>query len=644
MLLAEQLRQFESASADAIKQTQDTQLRTLMQHAWQYSPFWRHRLVSAGFNPALTDTSSFYHLPPLQRGELQTQAHDLRAHWPGLDPKQLITAVSSGSTGVPVRVEKDARTYMPLYSALSWTEGRWHQRDARLPIAVIGSGVQASTSDSWGSLYQMMGLKGRSEVRNAQQDTLDGHLDWLQSFRPAYLKCSPHTANVVWQCPLLAGCGEVDGNARNLCGRPDHGPDVRCSSSGSVSTTTFWQTALQHATICSMKTGGHSEIRMIKLMLTQPLRVFLLALLLSAGVLTTPAATAQDYNVETGLQAFEAQDYATALENFTQGAMLGHALAQFNLGLMYHQGIGTEQNLEDAMQLYALAAQQGIEQAQFNLGLMYDRGEGVAQDFREAYYWYMQAAEQGSADGQYAVGTMNFYGQGMARNYEEAIRWYQESARQGHRDSQYNLGVMYMSGLGTERNPTVALTWFTMAADNGSVDAQYNSALMYASGQGTERDMTKARDYFAMAAEQGLRDAQTQLGIIYATADVAEISRDYEQARYWFSRSAHRGDSTAQFFLGRIYADGLGTEQDLASAHMWYEISYRFGYEQAVRAMNRLRSQMNPQQLNQSQLMGLRWMTQYAIRNPGSLRQTREAPDDSAIESSGQNVPVSPVI
>ena len=193
-MLAEQLRQFESASADAVKQTQDTQLRTLMQHAWQYSPFWRHRLVSAGFNPALTDTSSFYQLPPLQRGELQTQAHDLRAHWPGLDPKQLITAVSSGSTGVPVRVEKDARTYMPLYSALSWTEGRWHQRDARLPIAVIGSGVQASTSDSWGSLYQMMGLKGRSEVRNAQQDTLDGHLDWLQSFRPAYLKCSPHTA------------------------------------------------------------------------------------------------------------------------------------------------------------------------------------------------------------------------------------------------------------------------------------------------------------------------------------------------------------------------------------------------------------------------------------------------------------------
>jgi hypothetical protein len=53
---------------------------------------------------------------------------------------------------------------------------------------------------------------------------------------------------------------------------------------------------------------------------------------------------------------------------------------------------------------------------------------------------------------------------------------------------------------------------------------------------------------------------------------------------------------------------------------------------------------MNPEQLNQSQLMGLRWMTRYAIRSPSSLQQTRNAPADAAIEGSGQNVPISPVI
>lgn len=205
LMLAEQLRQYETASVDEIRQTQQVQLRTLMQHAWQYSPFWRQRLEQAGFDAALADTSSFGRLPALQRGELQTQGDDIRAHWPGLDSKQIMTAASSGSTGIPVRVEKDARTYMPLYSALSWTEGRWHQRDARLPIAVIGSGTQPSKSDSWGSLYTALGLKGPSEVRNAQQDTLDGHLDWLLAFKPAYLKCSPHLAADLAERTLARG-------------------------------------------------------------------------------------------------------------------------------------------------------------------------------------------------------------------------------------------------------------------------------------------------------------------------------------------------------------------------------------------------------------------------------------------------------
>jgi TPR repeat protein len=229
---------------------------------------------------------------------------------------------------------------------------------------------------------------------------------------------------------------------------------------------------------------------------------------------------------------------------------------------------------------------------------------------------------------------MHFYGQGRAENFEEALTWYQEAARQGHRDSQYNLGVMYLNGLGAEANLTVALTWFTMAADNGSPDAQFNAAVMYATGRGADRDLIKARDYFTMAAELGMRDAQTQLGMLYASDNETELPRNYEQAQFWFNRSAHRGDSTAQFFLGRIYSEGLGTERNLPMAHMWYEISYRFGYEPAVRSMNRLRGEMNPEQLSQSQLMGLRWMTQYAIRNPSSLQTTRDAPADATVEAS----------
>jgi TPR repeat protein len=338
-------------------------------------------------------------------------------------------------------------------------------------------------------------------------------------------------------------------------------------------------------------------------------------------------AAATAYDIQEGLQAFEAQDYEGALANFTDGAMKGHALAQFNLALMYHNGIGTEADYERAMQLYALAAQQGMASAQFNLALMYDRGEGVERDFDEAYYWYMQAAEQGDASGQYAIGTMNFYGQGRPTDYEEAIRWYQEAARQGHRDAQYNLGVMHLSGMGTEEDPVVALTWFTMAADNGSADAQYNAALMFAAGSGTEQDLDKAVEYLEMAGEQGLRDAQTRLGMLYVSTNTPEFPRDYEKARHWFNESAHQGDPLGQFYLGRIYAEGLGVEQSDKIGHMWYEIAMRFGHPAGREYMLDLRTRMTSAEVEEAEVMSLRWMIAYAVRNPGELQLRQETQD-----------------
>ena len=37
----------------------------------------------------------------------------------------------------------------------------------------------------------------------------------------------------------------------------------------------------------------------------------------------------------------------------------------------------------------------GFAYAQYNLGVMYDNGQGVQQDYKEAVKWYRKAAEQG---------------------------------------------------------------------------------------------------------------------------------------------------------------------------------------------------------------------------------------------------------
>ena len=70
-------------------------------------------------------------------------------------------------------------------------------------------------------------------------------------------------------------------------------------------------------------------------------------------------------------------------------------LGCFDLGWMYANGRGVEQDEAKAVELYRAAAEQGWAPAQFNLGLMYANGQGVEQDEAKAVELYRAAAEQG---------------------------------------------------------------------------------------------------------------------------------------------------------------------------------------------------------------------------------------------------------
>ena len=77
-------------------------------------------------------------------------------------------------------------------------------------------------------------------------------------------------------------------------------------------------------------------------------------------------------------EAYEAGDYDVAYERLLPLAQ-GYAPAQYNLGVMYHEGSGVPQDDTEAVKWYRTAAEQGYALAQHNLGLMYQMGLGVPQ-------------------------------------------------------------------------------------------------------------------------------------------------------------------------------------------------------------------------------------------------------------------------
>lgn len=191
LLLKQQIQHYDQSNRLDLKQVQSKQLATLFEHAYRHSTFWHTRLSEAGYPTVQDPFKLLQSLPALTRTNLQQDFVALRARWEGLNEKQLITAQSSGSTGQPVRVEKEAGRYMCYYTATSLTEHEWQTRDPRKTIAILGSGMKPSVRKSWGNVYEMLGLFGKSEVRAAESGTLDDHLDWLADLKPSYLKCSP---------------------------------------------------------------------------------------------------------------------------------------------------------------------------------------------------------------------------------------------------------------------------------------------------------------------------------------------------------------------------------------------------------------------------------------------------------------------
>jgi TPR repeat protein len=177
-------------------------------------------------------------------------------------------------------------------------------------------------------------------------------------------------------------------------------------------------------------------------------------------------------DLEKGRDAYESEDYKTALQEFKPLAENGDSFAQFYLGVMLYRGEGLPQNKTKAAKWLSLAAEQGDPDAQFLIGRMYDEGEGVPLDDNKAFQYFSLAAEQKHALAQFFLGKMYDEGEGTPLNDKMAVKLYSMSAKQGYEVAQYNLGIMYYNGEGTPQDDVYAYVWFSLAAANGFEGAQ----------------------------------------------------------------------------------------------------------------------------------------------------------------------------
>ena len=152
---------------------------------------------------------------------------------------------------------------------------------------------------------------------------------------------------------------------------------------------------------------------------------------------TTAAEAAAEGETEAETKAIPAEAeelYAKALDSIKTLADAGNVKAKKALGDYYFGGYaGIAQDYAKALELYTEAGEKGDADAQAQVGYIYQYGCGIDPDYEKAMEWNNRAAQQGNAQGQAQIGWLYQQGLGVTQNLDEAGRWYTRAADQGNK-------------------------------------------------------------------------------------------------------------------------------------------------------------------------------------------------------------------
>lgn len=114
------------------------------------------------------------------------------------------------------------------------------------------------------------------------------------------------------------------------------------------------------------------------------------------------------------------QNYADALADMRKAAEQGHALAAYNLALLYDSDLAGPADPVAASQWMTRAADAGLAQAMVGMGLIAHREKIAAPSAAD---WFEKAAKAGDPQGQFLFAVALSEGDGRPADARAALRW-----------------------------------------------------------------------------------------------------------------------------------------------------------------------------------------------------------------------------
>jgi hypothetical protein len=267
-----------------------------------------------------------------------------------------------------------------------------------------------------------------------------------------------------------------------------------------------------------------------------------------------------------------------------------------------------------------LACTRGYGEACFNLGLIYHEGIGVAVDDPRAVAFYTEACADGNGESCNNLGNMYLWGRGISKDYSRAAGYIVKACDAGDSLGCSSAGNMYSDGKFVQKDDSRAAEFYAkgLSIDSKKCD-EGNSfwcgfvAMEYENGaDGVAKDIGKARQFYRKACSMDENQSCEDLKKLDANEpkpaqvvnpkppvyqpDPAEAEieaqatlfrsqgRDSEAAPL-FDQACNGGYPKACRELGYMYANGYGVKTDLYRAVNLFSKACAGGYANGCSAL-----------------------------------------------------------
>ena len=216
------------------------------------------------------------------------------------------------------------------------------------------------------------------------------------------------------------------------------------------------------------------------------------------------------------------------------------------LGYAYRFGIGTEENIKQAIKVFTPSAEQGNAMSLGHLSELYLEQDKI----EKAKPLMLKAAEKNNDVAQYNLGY-SIYEAGS----EESLYWLNKAAENNNLQA-----IMYLAIYYQDKDIKKAIYYYQKGAELNNSRAMLELSYLYENGEGVEKDDKKAVELLEEAFRLQNLEAMNELSIRYLEG--RGVERNYEMAEALFNNI--------------ISLDESLSEKEKAPYNLYYQLAERY--------------------------------------------------------------------